>query len=261
MPTYDQHPVDSRVKMLLVGDSGAGKTSMLAQLANAGYNLWILDYDNGLDILQEYLEPAALKRVRYKTLTDDTKNPAAFDDGLKAIANWKEDGGEELGPVAKLGPQDVLVIDSLSFMGDSALRRVMKLNGKKLTERPTQAEWGDAIRDLEGVIQYVMGAHVGCNVVMTTHVRYVEDSAGTSRAYPSALGSLLPTKIGRYFNVVCRLDAKPSSKGTQRSIRTISDYKMDLKNTAPSILAADEEADLAKVFAAIKGNAEKKLKA
>lgn len=259
MPMFSEHPVDSRVKMLLVGDSGAGKTAMLAQLANAGYNLRILDYDNGLDILAEYLKPESVNNVMYHTLTDNMKSPDAFDRGLRLLSDWKE-GDKSYGSITELGPQDVLVVDSLTFMGESALRRILKLNGKKLSDRPSQPEWGDAIRDVEGVIQYLTGDHVKCNVVMTTHIRYVEDAGGANKAYPAALGAQLPTKVGRYFNVVCRLDVKPSGKGSSRVLRTISDYKMDLKNTAPSIIEPEAEADLAKIFEAIKRNAENKLK-
>jgi len=69
MANISQHKSTSVTKLLLVGDSGSGKTSALASLANAGKKLRILDYDDGLDILSEYLTPEAVSRVSYITLS------------------------------------------------------------------------------------------------------------------------------------------------------------------------------------------------
>ena len=55
MASIRNHRASEVTKLLLVGDSGSGKTSSLASLANAGYNLRILDFDDGLAILPEYL--------------------------------------------------------------------------------------------------------------------------------------------------------------------------------------------------------------
>ena len=55
MASIKNHQSTDVTKLLLVGDSGSGKTASLAQLANAGYNLRILDYDDGLAILPEFL--------------------------------------------------------------------------------------------------------------------------------------------------------------------------------------------------------------
>ena len=55
MPALGQHQSSDIVKMLFIGPSGAGKTGALASLASAGYNLRILDMDNGLDVLANVL--------------------------------------------------------------------------------------------------------------------------------------------------------------------------------------------------------------
>ena len=68
MANIKNHKSSDYTKLLLVGDSGSGKTSSLAALANAGYNLRILDYDDGLSILPEFLNKDAVKRVSYVTL-------------------------------------------------------------------------------------------------------------------------------------------------------------------------------------------------
>jgi hypothetical protein len=55
MPTIDQHPSSTSTKLLVVGDSGAGKTGALASLCAAGYQVFVIDFDKGTEILRDYL--------------------------------------------------------------------------------------------------------------------------------------------------------------------------------------------------------------
>ena len=68
MASIRNHTSTDVTKLLLVGDSGSGKTATLATLANAGYNLRILDFDDGLAILPEFLLDSAVDRVSFVTL-------------------------------------------------------------------------------------------------------------------------------------------------------------------------------------------------
>lgn len=63
MASIKEHTSADVTKLLLVGDSGSGKTAALASLANAGKNLRILDYDDGLSILPDLLTPEGVSRV------------------------------------------------------------------------------------------------------------------------------------------------------------------------------------------------------
>ena len=258
MANISKHISADVTKLLLVGDSGSGKTSALAALANAGKNLRILDYDDGLDILPDLLTPEAVKRVSYVTLKDSIGKADAFRKGVNLISNWK-DGDEDFGSVKTWTKDDVLVIDSLTLMGEAALRGALVFNNKKPTEQPTQPEWGTAARDVQYIIQYITGSEVPCNVVVTTHMQYMEGDLGISKSYPTSVGSKLATKLGRYFNCVCRVDTKSSSKGTERTLRTVSDHKMDLKVPTLNAIEPNAELDLAKLFDAIQSNSKKKL--
>lgn len=254
MPTFDKHSVSTRTKLLLCGDSGSGKTSAVAALANAGYNLRIADFDDGLDVLGNYLKKEAYENVRYVTLRDTMKTATAFNKFVSLIDDWKDDDGVSLGAVKTWGEKDVLVVDSLTFMANSAMRAVLQRDGKKFSDQPGIHHWGEAGRNVELLIQYLTSDEVKCNVIFNTHVQYYEDAGGGRKAYPVVLGSKLPTIVGRYFNTVLRIDVKPSKDGGTRILRTVSDYKMDLKNPVPSLLAAEEDLDLVKVFKTIQGN-------
>ena len=61
MANIKTHKSAEYTKLMLVGDSGSGKTTALSTLANAGYNLRILDFDDGLSILPEFLNKYAVK--------------------------------------------------------------------------------------------------------------------------------------------------------------------------------------------------------
>lgn len=256
MPAFKDHSVGSRTKLLLCGDSGSGKTSALASLANAGYNLRIADFDDGLDVLGNYLNPDAVDNVHYVTLRDTMKVASAFTNFTKLVENWK-DGSTEFGPVKEWGEDDVLVIDSLTFLANSAMRYCLQRDGKKFSDQPAIQHWGEAGRNIELLVQYLTSDEVKCNVVFNTHVQYYDDAGGGRKAYPVVLGSKLPTIIGRYFNTILRIDVKPTKEGGTRILRTASDYKMDLKTPAPKNIEVETDLDLSKIFEGIKSNANK----
>ena len=67
--------------MMLIGDNGSGKSGAVASLADAGYNIRMLDLDNGIDVLASLLKDPkagykrdALDRAEYDTITDQRKH-------------------------------------------------------------------------------------------------------------------------------------------------------------------------------------------
>lgn len=250
MPDLNSHPALDTVKLLYIGDSGSGKTGSLASLASK-YQLFIQDFDNGLDILLDpkVLPPEHRKNVHYITLTDTMRddgngimvcdNPTASQRGIKLFQDWK-DGDKTFGPVSKWGKDCILIIDSGTFQGKAIMRYVQHINGKT-GKRPSQPIWGDAIDRQEGILQYLYSDAVKCHVIVTVHVReidlnekkmdtddpnYVPDTHG----YPSFLGRNLPQQAGRYFNSLVQAKVQ----GTRRVIRTKSEGNVMLKISMPS---------------------------
>src|SRR4051812_44359341 len=96
MPPLANHQSAKTTKLLLMGDSGTGKTGALASLADAGFNLRILDFDNGIDALFNYLTDPKSKyskessaRVHYRTLTEQMRNVNGMLIPAKATV-WRE---------------------------------------------------------------------------------------------------------------------------------------------------------------------------
>lgn len=197
MPNLSEHQSSTATKLLLIGDSGSGKTGSLASLAKAGLSLRILDFDNGLDILANMLGDDSAN-VEFETCTDEYKNVGgkpslakaqAFGKALQLLDKWH-------GGVVTWDSSHVLVIDSMTFMSRAAMNYVLALNGRP-GGPPQLQDWGAAMNLVENVLAMLYSDSVKCNVIVTSHISYVEDETGIVAGYPSALGQKLPPKIGR----------------------------------------------------------------
>lgn len=267
MTSLADHQSTNITKLLLIGDSGSGKTGALASLAEAGFNLRVLDFDNGLDVLSNILRakaPGALARVEFETLTDSMRNiggklvPRAatvWQRTSKLLDNWSVANGasKDLGPVTSWGPDDVLVIDSLTMLSNAAMNLVLSMNAR-LGQQPHQSDWYVGQQMVEGLLQMLYDEGVGCNVIVISHITYIGEENGPVHGYPNTLGKALPPKVGRYFNTI--LQARTSGQGmtAKRQILTNTQGFVELKNTAPSKVppAYPLETGLADYFKAVR---------
>lgn len=256
MPKLRDHTSAATTKMLYVGDTGSGKTGSLASLAAAGYNLRILDLDNGIDVLVNYLRdpkspygPEALDRVIYETLTDPMKNvngklmpskATVWQKSMKLLDNWTVANGasEDLGPISSWTPQDVLVIDSLTFLSTAALNFILSMN-TRIGQKPHQSDWYDGQLLVEGLLQMLYDVNVKCNVIVCSHITYIGEEGGPQHGYPSSLGKSLSPKIGRYFNSMLMARSQGQGAATKRKLFTSTTGMVELKNTAPLKVKAD----------------------
>lgn len=243
MPTLTDYSSDKPIKMLLIGDSGKGKTGALASLAAAGKKLRILDYDNGLSILSSALKgnTSALANITYESCLDEFHMvgnkllpkgmPTAFTHGLGLMTNWKTKD-LDLGPVSKWGKDSILIIDSLSHLSNAAMRYVLALN-KRSGEQPWMSDWGQAMTLIEQTLQLLYSDQIKCHVILTAHITHIggeENADGKMvgvKQYPNTLGQKLPPKIPQYFNTMLQCDTTPGSK---RIIRTVPNSDLGLKS-------------------------------
>lgn len=283
MPPLSQHQSTKATKLLLIGDSGGGKTGALASLASAGYNLRIADLDNGLDILRNLLTASnsvykkdAVDRVNYITLTEHMKDvngklvPKAatvWPRLVKLLQNWKEeelgpDGktlvtvpGSNFGPITSWGEQDVLVIDSLTMASTAALNYTLYMNGR-LGQQVQQSDWYHAQNLVESLLQMLFDDGVRCNVIINCHITYLETEGGMTRGYPNTLGKALPPKVGAYFNTILGIKSTGTGASMSRKLVTTTMGVIDLKNTAPLNVPKELpiETGLADYFKIVRGN-------
>ncbi len=269
MAKIKDHPSSVTTKMLLIGAQGAGKTGALCSLAAAGYNVRVLDLDNGLDVLKNLLTDArspygkdAADRVDYETFTDKMRQqggklvPAKTTVWQRAITlldNWKTETAN-LGPITSWTTQDVLVIDSLSFLSNAALQFVLSMNAR-LGQQAHQSDWYQGQQLVESLLQMLYDDNVKCNVIINCHIMFIGEENGPQKGYPASLGKALSPKIGSYFNTI--LMAKTTGQGSneKHKIITGSNGGIELKNTAPLRVKAEYpiETGLADYFRDVRG--------
>lgn len=259
MPNLSDHHSSSIVKLILIGDSGAGKTGSLASLVKAGYKLRIIDCDNGLDPLVQFARrdsPDNLRNVEYETRRDKYKagalgpvisgSPKAFVECISLLNKWS-DGTEP----AQWGGDYILVLDTLTGLGNAAFAWANGLNPDAKDKRQT---YFVAQQALEKVIDMLTGETFKCNVIVISHVQYKEREDGTTKGYANAIGSALGPIIPKYFNTMLLAESKGSGKTVQRMIKTLPTGVIDLKTPKPFALDRDLplESGLATVFEKLK---------
>lgn len=257
MPSLEKHNSSIITKMILVGDPGSGKTGSLAALAHAGYELRILDLDNGIDVLKNLLmdpkspyDKDAYKRVKYVTLTEKPGNltristmavpqsATVWNRMARVLNDWKFPD-EELGSITTWDHNTVLVIDSMTLAGIAAYNfAAVQNSGTKVDPRMV---YFHAQNYLEYLVQCLYSEDVKCNVIVTSHISFVggDDGAQLLHGYPTTIGRALSAKIGRYFNSILMI----KTEGKSRRLYTAPTSRVELKNTAP--LRVKEHYDIA----------------
>lgn len=252
MPSLSDIYSHSSIKLLLMGHSGSGKTGALASLALAGYKLRIFDFDRGLESLFHQLsdlpndspelkakKKVARENVLYNTFTDSIKFQGKFALTQGAPKAWtnatlamNKFPGDPIGGLNDWDDTHVVVIDSLTFVGEAIMRHVLYLNGRAAALRQ-QSDWGDAMNLQEAMLAALYDDSVKAHVVVISHITTAREDGGIlDKGFPSALGSKLPPKVGRYFNAVLMIEQKAGT----RTIHTKPKGLVDLKNPNPTLV-------------------------
>lgn len=246
---------------MLIGYSGAGKTGALTSLVEAGYKLRILDFDNGLDSLVIQCRkrcPGKLGNIHFVSLRDKLKGtqagpildgmPTAFTRAMQLLDRWK-DGTEDLGRPADWGEDTVVVIDSLTFLSEAAFNWATAMNPSAKDKRQI---YGAAQEAIENAIALLTADSFKTNVIVTAHIKFIDQPDGTTKGFPTAVGNALSPKLPAYFNNVALCETKGVGASAQRIIRTISTGLVDVKSPAsftmpPELPIATGLADFFKV--------------
>jgi hypothetical protein len=275
MPTLDNHQSNEFTKLLIIGDSGSGKTGALASLVGAGYKLRILDLDNGLDVLKQYImkdSPDKIGNVEFRTLRDKRKAtaegsvidgvPKAYINAIKMLDKWKyDDEGvtTDLGVPAEWGPDCILVVDSLTMLSDAAFdwREPLAPRGKS-GDYDRRSVFYDAQKAIEDLLALLTSESFRTNVIIISHIKYKDMPDGTIKGFPTSIGSALSPTIPRYFNSVALCE----TTGGKRTLKTAPTSTIDLKNPKPFAMAKSYpiETGLADFFGVLREPPKTKVK-
>lgn len=247
------------MKLIYIGDSGTGKTGSLTGLVDAGYSLKILDMDNGLDVLKQFVlrdAPDKIDSVDFETRRDKyvsspagprvSGTPKAFTEALGLMTKWS-DGSDP----AEWGENTVFVLDTLSAFSKSAFEWAKGMNP---TAKDPRQWYAAAQAGVENTIALLTGEAFRTNVIVISHVHYSEQQMGLVKGHANTIGAALGPKISRYFNTLILAESSGSGKNTKRVIKTLPTGVVDLKTPAPFRLDAELplESGLATIFKTIK---------
>ena len=208
-------------KVILIGDSGTGKTHCIRTLLDAGLTPFIIFTEPGMetigDVLDQchyaYIPPAQIgwegllsigKMVNTLDFSGITKmvdaNKRKYDEFLKVIElcnKFVDQNGKVWGDVMDFGTDKVLVIDSLSGLNDMASNLVV--GGKPVK---AMQDWQVAQNMLKKLIDKLCtGCH--CSLVLMAHIaRETDEVTGGTRLYVSTLGKALAPDLPAYFSDV-----------------------------------------------------------
>lgn len=259
MTSLASHESSAIVKALYIGDPTTGKTGSLASLVQAGYQLRILDYDNKVSVLKQFIMrdcPDKLTNVDVETLRDPYKatnqgpivkgSPKAFVKGLELLTKWSDDSDP-----SEWGPQTVFVLDSLSNQGRSAFEWARGMNPGAKDPR----QWYFAAQQaLESTIALLTSEAFNCNVIVISHISWREMQDGTTKGYANAIGSALGPLLARYFNTLILAESSGSGKNVRRKIKTAPTGTIDLMTPAPFKIEGELDlgTGLAEIFSKLK---------
>ena len=252
MPALTDSP-NPFVKALVIGDSGAGKTGALGSLIQAGYRVSILDYDNKVQsgFLPQFLKkncPDHLGLVDFEVVRDKFKTgplgtpvldgmPTAFKTGLALCDKWSDGTLPR-----KWGPDRVLVVDSLTFMSDSAYNQAQAMSPATKDPRQwfyTAQQW------VENFIAMLTAKDFETHVLILAHISYQKNADGTEKGWPASVGKALGPTIPAYFDNMSLCQSMAAGK---RSIKTIATPILDLKNPAGIAKTLPIESGMAEIF-------------
>lgn len=256
MPSLDTRANEPLVKLMLIGESGTGKTGSLVSLVKAGYALRVLDLDNGLDALVNQIKlecPEKLSSVSYMSFRDRMKfgptgsavegTDRAYRRAMAALEKW-EDGSDP----SKWGSKTILVVDSLTNLGTAAFKWVKQMNP---TVREPRQWYNQAQQLLTDFLENVTSEAMQTNVIIISHVQLQEMPDGTTRGFATSIGKALGPQIPRFFNTLVALEIKGQGSSVKRTLRTVPTSLLTLKNPAPQKVPPELDiADgMAKLFA------------
>jgi hypothetical protein len=294
MPDIIDHHSSETTKAFILGKQGTGKTGAIASLIAIGFKVRMLDFDNGADILKnlltnpyypykKYMEDNNIPlrgALNYITITEQMvkhktenrfvpKSATGWPRMVDLLENWI-DGEIKLGPVESWENDTILVTDTFATLADLAYFHIQALNGRLGARREGydyQRDVGGAQGILGDFLKKIFNPLVKCNILIASHVTWVDESKGISErpradgvetdptGYPSAIGRALSPVVGKYFNNVLSIEQSGNGITEKHEIVTIPSKGISAKSSLPGLLKPrySVETGLAEIFCALRG--------
>lgn len=232
--------------VIVYGDGGTGKSTLVSKLTEQGFKLLWLSVDNGHGILQK-LTPAQQDLVELVVIPDTRDYPV----GVDAFRESFKYGDVHIcnihgkhkctvcatDPAAiftdynlrKLDRSWILVLDNLSQISDSYQSLVCK--GKPVDYKLQLDDWGSLLFHLKKGLGDIQQAPF--NICAIAHATDEKNTAGESKIMPLVGSSSFAPKVIGYFDhaVYCKVINKKHAYGssTGYAINVLTKSRTDVK--------------------------------
>lgn len=220
MKLIDYAPIASR-KILVYGAPKTGKTDLVGGLAEK-YKLWWFDLEDGIKTLlsSPRIKKEWLNNIELFSIPDTQTHPRAIDVMLRVIKGGPNeichDHGVSGCPVCKksnptafssidvreLGPNDVVVIDSVSQLAASAMNYIQKdiIAKDNFDKKPEWDDYAKQGRIMDRIYSIIQQAPFHC--VSISHEQLVEQEDGKKKLVPIGGTSQFSKTFAKYFDDV-----------------------------------------------------------
>lgn len=211
-----------RTKLLIYGRPKSGKTARVGKLAAAGYTLHWFDCENGVKTLMnpDVLPVEFRKNVKLYNIPDNRSMPIAistfrdlFKGGVKKLCYThgvnncpvcsKTPGLKWSDPIdlAKFTDSDILVIDSLTQVSNSALNKIVLKDWQKDDEyKPTWENYRHQGMVLDEILSRIQSSNI--NVAVISHDIDIEKSDSKEKIVPVGGTRNFSATVAKYFDEV-----------------------------------------------------------
>lgn len=217
-----------RLKLLLIGESGSGKTSFLAGMPKP----WIADFDgkvvSGAEFLRKH-KPAQLAHVEYEDYASMKGAP------ILPANKVNSDLGKFKTQVPF--PYETVGLDSLTTFSDHSMEYLIKANPGVVKRMATQGVQLPVLQDYQMAriwFKQFIGAMLAlpCNVVMTAHIQTEKDEVTGRIIRSPMMAGKLAQELPIYFGEVWR--SYRDDKG-QHWAQTQSDSYFTCRSQIPGL--------------------------
>lgn len=239
MAKASQRETSHLLRLLLIGNSGSGKTGSLISLLQAGYEIRMLDMDYNSQSLVQLCKkenPKLLDQLDIVSLRDKFRasqtfgvevagQPKAFVEMLKLMNKWDDGSTPGQWPA-----NTILVVDTLTSVGRAALHWAKGMNPSAKDPRQWYAASGEAFKSF---LEMITSPDFGNHVIATSHIDHVEMPDGSVQGYASAIGKALGPQVPKVFSTMVCAERRGTGDKIRRTIQTRPTNLLDLKNPIP----------------------------
>lgn len=215
--------------ILIYGAPKSGKTALAAELANNGFNLKVLDLERGSETFGLVVKPENFDRVEVFNIEDHPSKATAIKTvsqimhgtgavtfcemhGIIACPDCKK-AEQEFATldVREFQPNDVLVVDSLTQLSNSAMIHSLGARSPLAVKKPEWDNYSAQGQLLDFVLAKAQAAQY--HTIFISHEADLEQEDGSSKLAPVGGTRNYSRNIGRFFDhiVYCQVKNKGHS--------------------------------------------------